>query len=97
MNTTKINPRNVTHKNGIVSYHYDATSRKWVFVIPAMAKREEYTLLASIRGVNQAHKVGSLVLGAARRAGRVDGLARHHINQVLNVKTYQGLNSSFAR
>ena len=69
------------YNSGNVQYNYSRFSKKWEFSF--VAKSGAMTLLVSAGGKEKAHKVASILEGAIKRSGSVDGMARANIARIL--------------
>jgi hypothetical protein len=70
------------YNSGNVSYNYSRFSKKWEFSFVARSG-SIMTLLVSAGGKENAHKVASILEGAIKRNGSIDGLARANIERIL--------------
>ena len=64
-----------------VNFNYSRVTRKWEFNFQGVSGAN--TLLVPAGGKDKAHKVASIVAGAVKRSGGMDGLARANIARVL--------------
>ena len=70
------------YNSGNVQYNYSRFSKKWEFSFVAKSG-SIMTLLVSAGGKDRAHKVASILEGAIKRSGSVDGLAMANIERIL--------------
>lgn len=66
---------------GQVNYGYSRLAGKWEFKFPVSGA--EFVFLAPAGGKDKAAKIASIITGALKRGGKLDGLARANIERVL--------------
>lgn len=66
---------------GSVQYGYSRAMGKWEFRFPVSGT--EFSLLLNAGGKVKAAKVASIITGALKRKGELDGLARANIERIL--------------
>ncbi len=64
------------YQKGPVDYGYNLVYRGWDFVMPG------HTLILHCKGQEVAHKVANVCVGAVKRSGGLDNLARANINKL---------------
>ena len=59
-----------------LTYGYSIQLRKWMF------KSDKHCILVRCKGNAIGHKVASIIAGALKRKGEIDGLARANISKI---------------
>lgn len=67
---------------GSVEFNYSRFSRKWEFSFKGQSGSNN-TVLLPAGGKDKAHKIASILNGAIKRNGAIDGLARSNINRLV--------------
>jgi hypothetical protein len=60
-----------------LTYGYSLQFRKWAFQTP------NSVVLVSCKGGEQAHKVARVIMGALKRSGSYDNMARANVNSLV--------------
>ena len=68
------------YTSGNVQYNYSRFFKKWEFSF--VAKSGAMIVLVPAGGKENAHKVASILEGAIKRSGSIDGLARANIDRI---------------